>query len=125
MTGPKTIETTRRELFQGTGRMVAASALAGVAIPHVHAGEDNTIRLAIVGCGGRGTGAVGNALSVPGEQVKLIAMADLFRTASTARTSSSRTSSGPSWTYRPSGDSWASTRTARRSIACGRATSRS
>src|SRR3954447_11745814 len=79
MTGPKTIETTRRELFQGTGRMVAASALAGVAIPHVHAGEDNTIRLAIVGCGGRGTGVVGNALSVPGEQVKLIAMADLFQ----------------------------------------------
>ena len=67
MTGPKTDETTRRELFQSTGRLAAASALAGVAIPHVHAGEDNTIRLAIVGCGGRGTGAVGNALSVPGE----------------------------------------------------------
>ena len=78
MTGPKTDETTRRDLFRNTGRIAAASALAGVAIPQVHAGADNTIKLAIVGCGGRGTGAVGNALSVPGENVKLIAMADLF-----------------------------------------------
>jgi predicted dehydrogenase len=78
MTGPKTDETTRRELFRTTGRVAAASALAGVAIPLVHAGEDNTIKLAIVGCGGRGTGAVGNALSVAGENVRLVAMADLF-----------------------------------------------
>ncbi len=43
--------------------MAAASALAGVAIPAVHAAEDNTIQVALVGCGGRGTGAAGNALS--------------------------------------------------------------
>jgi predicted dehydrogenase len=78
MTGPKTSET-RRELLKNTGRLAAASALAGVALPQVHAGENNTINLAIVGCGGRGTGAVGNALLVPGENVKLIAMADLFQ----------------------------------------------
>jgi hypothetical protein len=30
-------------------------------------------------CGGRGGGAVGNALSAPGGPVKLIAMADLFQ----------------------------------------------
>ena len=34
-------------------------------LPAVHAGEDNTIRLALIGCGGRGSGAVGDALSVP------------------------------------------------------------
>lgn len=78
MTEPKTRETTRRELIVNTGRIAAASALAGVAVPSVHAGEDNTIRIAIVGCGGRGTGAVGNALSVPGEPIRLVAMADLF-----------------------------------------------
>ncbi len=78
MTGPKTDETTRRDLFRNTGQLAAASALARVAIPQAHAGEDNTIKLAIVGCGRRGTGAVGNALSVPGENVELIAMADLF-----------------------------------------------
>ena len=71
--------TSRRELFKQTGRVAAATALAGVAVPLVHAAEDNTIRLAIVGCGGRGTGAVGNALSTPHGPVKLIAMADLFQ----------------------------------------------
>ena len=35
---------------------LGASALAGVALPHVHAAENNTIQVALVGCGGRGTG---------------------------------------------------------------------
>jgi predicted dehydrogenase len=69
---------TRREFLATSGKLVAASALAGVALPHVHAAEDNTIRLAIVGCGGRGTGAVGNACDAQGGPVKLVAMADLF-----------------------------------------------
>src|ERR1051325_85662 len=71
--------TSRREFLKHTGRLAAASALAGVALPHVHAAEDNTIRLAIVGCGGRGTGAVANALEAPCGPVKLFAMADLFK----------------------------------------------
>ena len=70
--------TPRREFLKRTARLAAVSTLAGVAIPHVHAGEDNTIRLAIVGCGNRGSGAVGDALSATDEPVKLIAMADLF-----------------------------------------------
>ena len=41
--------------------MAAASALAGVSIPWVHAAEDNTIRLAPISCGGRGSGAVADA----------------------------------------------------------------
>ena len=36
-------------------------ALAGVSVPRVHAGENNTIQLALIGCGGRGTGAAANA----------------------------------------------------------------
>jgi hypothetical protein len=68
----------RREFLKNTGRIAAASALAGVAIPHVHAGEDNTIRLALIGCGGRRTGASGNALSVQNGPIKLVAMADVF-----------------------------------------------
>jgi predicted dehydrogenase len=71
--------TSRRDFLRASGRFAAASALAGVIIPHVHAAEDNTIRLAIVGCGGRGSGAVANALSASGGPVKLVAMADLFR----------------------------------------------
>ena len=34
--------------------------------------------LGLVGCGGRGTGAASNALSVPEGNLKLVAMADVF-----------------------------------------------
>jgi predicted dehydrogenase len=70
--------TPRRDFLKGTARLAAASALAGVTIPHVHAGEDNTIRLAIVGSGNRGSGAVADALSATDGPVKLVAMADLL-----------------------------------------------
>ena len=36
---------TRRELIRRSGSVVAASALAGVAVPLVHAGENNTTKL--------------------------------------------------------------------------------
>ena len=42
-----------------------------------YAAEDNTIKVALVGCGGRGTGAAANALSTKGP-TKLWAMADFF-----------------------------------------------
>ena len=54
----------RREFLKNTGRIAAASALAGVAVPHVHAAENNTIQVALIGCGGRGTGAAANAMAV-------------------------------------------------------------
>jgi predicted dehydrogenase len=58
-------------------QFLGASALAGVALPHVHAAENNTIPIALVGCGGRGTGAAINALSVESGPTKLVAMADV------------------------------------------------
>jgi predicted dehydrogenase len=70
--------TSRREFLKLSGKVAAASALAGVAVPNCHAAGDSAIKLALVGCGGRGTGAVGNALSTTGGPVKLHAMADLF-----------------------------------------------
>ena len=48
------------------------------AIPAVHAGENHTIQIALVGCGGRGTGAAANALATNSGPVKLVAMADVF-----------------------------------------------
>jgi predicted dehydrogenase len=68
----------RRDLMKTTGAAAAASVLAGVAIPHVHAAESNEIRVALVGCGGRGTGAAENALRVKNGPTKLVAMADVF-----------------------------------------------
>src|SRR5690349_5950297 len=69
----------RREFLQTTGRVAAATALMGVAIPKVHAAEDNTIRVALIGCGGRGTGAAEQALSVNNGPISLVAMADVFQ----------------------------------------------
>jgi predicted dehydrogenase len=69
---------TRRDFLKNTGRVAAATALAGAAIPLVHAGEDNTIRVALIGCGGRGTGAAADALNVKRGPMKLVAMADVF-----------------------------------------------
>jgi predicted dehydrogenase len=70
--------TSRRSFLGTTGLAAAGSALAGVAIPAVHAAEDNTIRVALIGCGGRGTGAAGDALSTRQGPIKLVAMADVF-----------------------------------------------
>lgn len=72
--------TSRREFIKQTSTFAAASALAGVVLPHVHAAENNTIQLALVGCGGRGTGAAVDALSVKVGPMKLVAMADVFET---------------------------------------------
>jgi len=69
--------TTRRQLLANTTRAAGVSALAGIALPHLHAAENNTIQVALVGCGGRGTGAAANALSVTNGPTKLVAMADV------------------------------------------------
>jgi predicted dehydrogenase len=70
--------TSRRTFLKTTGTVAAASALAGIKIPAVHAAGSDAMRIALVGCGGRGTGAASNAMSVSGPPVNLIAMADVF-----------------------------------------------
>jgi hypothetical protein len=77
MNEPTNIITSRREFLINTSKFAAAGALAGVALPYVHAAESNTIQVALIGCGGRGTGAANNALSVSNGPVKLVAMADV------------------------------------------------
>jgi predicted dehydrogenase len=70
--------TTRRDFLKTTGQLAAASALAGATLPHVHAAGSDQIQVALIGCGGRGSGAAANAIAVPGGQLKLVAMADVF-----------------------------------------------
>ncbi len=70
--------TSRREFLNNTGRVAAASTLLAASTARVHAGEENTIQVALVGCGGRGGGAASNALSVENGPIKLVAMADVF-----------------------------------------------
>lgn len=67
----------RRDLLKDAGLVAAATTLASA--PFVHAAGDDTIRVALVGCGGRGTGAAENALSTKQGPTKLVAMADVFQ----------------------------------------------
>lgn len=78
MTAPSRDSSTRRQFLADSGRFAAVSTLAAGAVPGVHAGGRDTIQVALVGCGGRGTGAAVNALSVPGADIKLVALADVF-----------------------------------------------
>jgi len=67
----------RRTFLKGSGAAVASTALGGMLSARSYAGEDNTIKIALVGCGGRGTGAAANALATAGP-TKLWAVADVF-----------------------------------------------
>ncbi len=80
MNEPKhALNESRRRFIQQSGAFAVGMPLLGSLPRSVHVGEDNTIRLALIGCGGRGTGAVRDALSVPnGGPIKLFAMADLL-----------------------------------------------
>ena len=65
----------RREFLKlGTAAAVAASLPIARA---AHAAGSDVIRLAFIGCGGRGTGAASQALATAGP-VKLVAMANVF-----------------------------------------------
>jgi len=77
LSAPRSSSLSRRNFLTQTGRLAAGTALAGAAIPKVHAAENNTIRLALIGCGSRGSGAVGNAMNSRHGPVKLVAMADV------------------------------------------------
>ena len=68
----------RRSFLKSTGSVAVGASLAPGLAARAYAAEDNTIRLALIGCGGRGGGAVANACRAPGGPVKLVAMADLF-----------------------------------------------
>ena len=74
---PRPAGLSRRNFLTQTSRIAAGAALTAASIPRVHAAEDNTIRLALIGCGGRGNGAVANAMNSAHGPVKLVAMADL------------------------------------------------
>src|SRR5438552_15651903 len=79
MSTPKKSGPSRRDLLKQATTVAAASALTGVAIPAVHAQGTQTIQVALVGCGGRGTGAAIDALRSRHGPTRLVAMADVFQ----------------------------------------------
>jgi predicted dehydrogenase len=69
-------QSSRRQFLQASAAAAAAVSLASV--PLVHAGGSDTLRVGLVGCGGRGTGAAVNALKAD-RNVRLVAMGDAFQ----------------------------------------------
>jgi len=67
----------RRDFLKRSGGALAGTALFSAIAARSYAAEDNTIKVALVGCGGRGTGAAANALATKGP-TKLWAVADFF-----------------------------------------------
>src|SRR4051794_33385329 len=68
----------RREFLKTTAAAVAGLGVSGAITPAVHAAGDETLKVALIGCGNRGTGALVQALSTSGP-VKLWALADTFQ----------------------------------------------
>jgi predicted dehydrogenase len=68
----------RRDFIRTTSAAVVGGTLAStVNIPGAFAAGSDEIRVGVIGCGGRGTGAIGNVLAAaPG--VRLVAVGDLF-----------------------------------------------
>ncbi len=77
MKNGRTRGASRRD-FLKTGAAVGGVALANVAVPTVFAQGNDEIKVGLIGCGGRGTGAAEQCMRA-GQNVKLYAMGDAFR----------------------------------------------
>ena len=72
-------ETTRRDFLKtsSTAAVASAATLSLISRSSAYGQNSDTIRVGLVGCGGRGTGAANQALSAD-DNVKLTAVADVF-----------------------------------------------
>lgn len=73
----KSTETTRRNFLKTSAISTAALAAGFSASSRLYAGETSMLKIGLVGCGGRGCGAAGNAMEAD-ENVKITCVADIF-----------------------------------------------
>ncbi len=72
----QTRNVTRRDFVKGTTG-AALLAVAGIGTSRAFAAGSDTIRVGVIGCGGRGSGAANDCVeSSPG--IKIVALADAF-----------------------------------------------
>jgi predicted dehydrogenase len=69
---------TRRDFVKQSSVLAGGLLVSNLAGANYFSGADDTIKVALVGCGGRGTGAAIQALSTT-QNVKLVALADAFK----------------------------------------------
>lgn len=69
------VQPVTRRTFISTGSAAAVAALSTSRFAFAQASD--TLKIALIGCGGRGSGAANQALNVPG--TKLVALADAFK----------------------------------------------
>src|SRR3954469_8808597 len=76
---PDHANSSRRDFLKASGGLALGTTLVStLAVPRaVHAGVSEKMRIGLVGCGGRGTGAAQNALNASPDNV-LVAVADTF-----------------------------------------------
>ena len=67
----------RREFVKTSALLTGGLLAPSFLIPGAYAAPQNHLKLAVIGCGGRGTGAVFQAFDT-GHPIKLVAMADAF-----------------------------------------------
>ncbi|WP_194976200.1 Gfo/Idh/MocA family protein [Aquiflexum lacus] len=68
----------RRDFLKTSAILAGGMMIQPFSIPGAYAAGTDEIKLAVIGCGGRGTGAVFQAFET-GYNIKLVAMADAFR----------------------------------------------
>src|SRR5262249_21404041 len=71
----------RRDFLKSTSTVVGGTLMAGLSVERAaHAASSDQLKLALIGCGGRGSGAASQALFTYTQgPIKLIAMADVDR----------------------------------------------
>ncbi len=67
----------RRKFIQYTGAMIGGMTLQMGAVDAAFASGNNTLRIGLIGCGGRGTGAASQALAADADTI-ITAMGDVF-----------------------------------------------
>jgi len=75
-------QVSRRDFLKGSAAVAATAALAGVGTHYVYAAGSDTIKVGLIGCGGRGTGAIAQcceAADITKTNIKVVAFGDLWQ----------------------------------------------
>src|SRR5690606_28569412 len=67
----------RRAFIKSTAALAGGALISSLPLKGAYAAGTDEIKVAVIGCGGRGTGAAFDAIAT-GQNIKIVAMADAF-----------------------------------------------